>query len=132
MLDRLTRPRVLGLGRLEEVKDVLRARCRPESEEMVIRISEGPTAADGNEARVPDLREDHDWRSTLIASAQHPGPSRRDGAHDIGVGVRGMARGVKPRNDPWEFGSGHLIASFADPAGQIWELVAGATQPARS
>ncbi len=37
-------------------------------------------------------------------------------------------RGVTPRNDPWEFGAGHLIASFADPAGHIWELVAGATQ----
>jgi lactoylglutathione lyase len=36
-------------------------------------------------------------------------------------------RGVTPRNDPWEFGPGHLIASFADPAGHIWELVAGAT-----
>jgi catechol 2,3-dioxygenase-like lactoylglutathione lyase family enzyme len=34
-------------------------------------------------------------------------------------------RGVKPRTDPWEFGAGHLIASFADPAGHIWELVAG-------
>jgi hypothetical protein len=59
MLDRLTRPWVLRLNRLEEVKDVLRARCRPESEEMVIRIGEGPTAADRHEARVPDLREDH-------------------------------------------------------------------------
>jgi len=37
-------------------------------------------------------------------------------------------RGVKPRTDPWEFGTGHLIASFADPAGHIWELVAGATK----
>jgi catechol 2,3-dioxygenase-like lactoylglutathione lyase family enzyme len=37
-------------------------------------------------------------------------------------------RGVKPRTDPWEFGAGHLIASFADPAGHIWELVAGATK----
>ena len=46
MLDRLTRPWVLGLSRLEEVKDVLRARCRPEGEEVVIRISEAPTAAD--------------------------------------------------------------------------------------
>jgi hypothetical protein len=33
-----------GSNPLEEVKDVLRARCRPKSEEMVIRISEGPTA----------------------------------------------------------------------------------------
>jgi catechol 2,3-dioxygenase-like lactoylglutathione lyase family enzyme len=37
-------------------------------------------------------------------------------------------RGVKPRADPWEFGGGHVIASFADPAGHIWELVAGADQ----
>jgi hypothetical protein len=36
MLDRLTRSRVLRLSRLEEVKDVLRARCRPKSEELVI------------------------------------------------------------------------------------------------
>src|SRR5262249_4799033 len=55
ILDRLTRPWVLRLSRLEEVKDVLRARCRPKCEEMVIRISEGPAAADRHEARVPDL-----------------------------------------------------------------------------
>src|SRR5262249_6751684 len=36
MLDRLTRPRVLRLSRLEEAKDMLGARRRPESEEMVI------------------------------------------------------------------------------------------------
>ncbi len=46
LLDRLTRSRVLRLGRLEEVKDVLRARCRPQGEKPVIRIGEGPTAAD--------------------------------------------------------------------------------------
>jgi catechol 2,3-dioxygenase-like lactoylglutathione lyase family enzyme len=33
-------------------------------------------------------------------------------------------RGVQPRGDPWEFGPGHMLASFADPAGHIWELVA--------
>jgi hypothetical protein len=48
---------------------VLRASCRPQGEEMVIRISEGPTAADRHEARVPDLREDHGWQSFLLASA---------------------------------------------------------------
>lgn len=37
-------------------------------------------------------------------------------------------RGVTPRNGPREFGAGHQIASFADPAGHIWELVAGAAQ----
>jgi hypothetical protein len=68
MLDRLTRPWVLGPSRLEKVQDVLRARCRPKSEEMVIRVSEGPTAADRHEARVPDLREDHGWQSFCLHS----------------------------------------------------------------
>ena len=74
LLDRLTRSRVLRLSRLEEVKDVLRARCRPEGEELVVRIGEGPTAADRDETRVAVFREDH---------SQHPllsifgGPVRR-------------------------------------------------------
>jgi len=50
---------VLRLSRLEQVKDVLRARCRPKSQEMVIRISEGPTATDGDKPRIPNLGEDH-------------------------------------------------------------------------
>src|SRR6185437_2410481 len=72
MLDRLARPWVLGPSRLEEIKDMLRARCRPKSEEMVIRISEGPTAADRHEARVPDLREDHGWDSFCLHPPRHP------------------------------------------------------------
>ena len=63
MFDRLTRSSVLGLSRLEEVKDVLRARGGPKGEEMVVRIGESPTTADRHEARVPDLREDHGWPS---------------------------------------------------------------------
>lgn len=59
MLDRLTRSQVPRLSRLEQVKDMLRARCRPKGEEMVIRIGEGPTAADRHEARVSHFREDH-------------------------------------------------------------------------
>jgi hypothetical protein len=59
MLDRLTRSRIFRLSRLEKLEDVLRAHCRPKSEEMVIRIGEGPTAADRHQTRVPDLREDH-------------------------------------------------------------------------
>jgi hypothetical protein len=68
MLDRLTRSWVLRLSRLEQVKDVLRARCRPKSEELVIRIGEGPTAADRHEARVSDLREDHGWHSCSMVN----------------------------------------------------------------
>src|SRR5262249_13306485 len=63
LLDGLTRSRVLMLSRLEEVKDVLRERYRPQGEELVIRIGEGPTAADRHETRVAVFREDH---------AQHP------------------------------------------------------------
>jgi len=44
VLDRFTWSWVIGLSRLEQVKDVLRARRSPQSEEMVIRINEGPTA----------------------------------------------------------------------------------------
>jgi hypothetical protein len=60
--DRLTRSRILRLSRLEEGQDVLRARCRPQGEELVIRIGEGPTAADRHETRVAVLREDHTQR----------------------------------------------------------------------
>lgn len=81
MLDRLARPWILRLSRLEEIKDVLGASCRPQGEEMVIRISEGPTAADRHEATVPDLREDHGWHSFLLASAPHPRARTRDRAH---------------------------------------------------
>jgi hypothetical protein len=72
MLDRLTRSRVLRLSRLEEVEDVLRARCSPKSEELVIRIGEGPTTADRHETRVSDLREDHGWHSFCL----HPPNAR--------------------------------------------------------
>jgi len=50
VLDRLTRPSVLRLGRLEQVKDVLRARRRPKGEEMVVRVGQGPTTPDRHEA----------------------------------------------------------------------------------
>jgi hypothetical protein len=58
-----TGSRVLGPNRLEQVEDVLGARCRPQGEEVVIRIGEGPAAADRHETRVALLREDH---------SQHP------------------------------------------------------------
>ena len=59
MLDRLTRSWILGPSRLEEVDDMLRARCRPQREELVVRIGEGLVAADRHEASVADLREYH-------------------------------------------------------------------------
>lgn len=59
MFDRLTRSRVIRLNRLEEVEDVLCARCRPQGEETVVRIGEGPTTSDRHETRVTVFREDH-------------------------------------------------------------------------
>jgi hypothetical protein len=50
--NRLTRSRVLRPSPLEPVQDVLRARCSPQCEDLVIRIGEGPTAADRHETRV--------------------------------------------------------------------------------
>ena len=44
---------------MEPVEDVLRGRRRPQGEEVVIRIGEGPTAADRHETRVAVFREDH-------------------------------------------------------------------------
>jgi hypothetical protein len=79
MLDRLTRSWVLRLRRLEKVKNVLCARRRPESEEMVIRIGEGPTAADRHEASVTDLREDHGWNFYHLHPPNTPGQRARPG-----------------------------------------------------
>jgi hypothetical protein len=56
LLDGLTRSRILRLSRLEEVKDVLRARCRPQGKKLVIRIDKSPTATDRHEARVAVFR----------------------------------------------------------------------------
>jgi len=58
-LNRLTRARVRRLSRLEEVKDVFRARCCPQGQEMVIRISEGPTPPDCHETRIAVFWEDY-------------------------------------------------------------------------
>ena len=87
MLDRPTRSWVLRSSRLEEVEDVLRARCRPKSKEMVIRVGEGPAAADRHEARVSDLREDHG------CNLQHSHPTRQS---------RADARDqIRPRAPAW-------------------------------
>src|SRR5207248_182620 len=56
---RPARSRVKRPSRLEEVKNVLRAQCRPKSEELMIRIGEGSTTADRHETRVAVFREDH-------------------------------------------------------------------------
>jgi hypothetical protein len=59
LLDCVTRPRVRRLRRLKEVQDVLRTRSRPQGEQVMVRIRECATAADGDEARVANFGEDH-------------------------------------------------------------------------
>ena len=73
VLDRFAWSRVIRLSRLEQVKDMLCARRRPQSEEMVIRISEGPTAANRHEARVLGLGRIMGWALPLPVSVQPPG-----------------------------------------------------------
>src|SRR5689334_23654971 len=70
LIDRVAQSGVLRPSRLEEVKDVLRARCRPQGEELVIRIGEGRTVADRYETRAAVFREDH-TAHLLLASAQY-------------------------------------------------------------
>jgi hypothetical protein len=78
MLDRLSRSWVFWPSRLEKVKNVLCARCRPQSQEMVIRIGEGPTAADRHEARISDLLEDHCRITQRAARAARSASHRQD------------------------------------------------------
>src|SRR5579875_3250445 len=55
-LDSLAWSRILGSGRFEDVKDVLRARRRPQGEKPMIRIGEGSTATDRYETWIADFR----------------------------------------------------------------------------
>src|SRR5215212_7303792 len=71
LLDGLAGARVGGLHRLEEGQDVLCARGRPQGEKLMVRIRERAAAADGDEARVAYLRENHGctWPSCICFEA---------------------------------------------------------------
>src|SRR5437588_4903924 len=57
--DRPARARVQRSRRLEQLQDVLRTRCGPEGEQLMVGVGQRPPAADGDEARVALFREDH-------------------------------------------------------------------------
>ena len=59
LLDRLAGPPIRRLHRLEEGQHVLGARRRPQREEPMVGVREGPPAADGDEAPVAVLGQDH-------------------------------------------------------------------------
>jgi hypothetical protein len=64
VFDGLTRTRISRMFGLEQVQDVFSARGGPQCEEVVIRVRQGPTAADGHEPGVWHLRQDHRCTST--------------------------------------------------------------------
>ena len=70
LLNRPTWSWVVRLSRLEEIKDMLRARRRPQSEELVIRIGEGSTTANRHETRVAVFRQDHTQRPFCLLSGE--------------------------------------------------------------
>ena len=59
MGDRHPRPWIVGSSRLEQREDVLSARCRPESEQLVMLVGERPATTDRHEPGVSNFREDH-------------------------------------------------------------------------
>ncbi|MCU1613863.1 MAG: hypothetical protein JWO98_1403 [Frankiales bacterium] len=79
VLDRLTRSWVLRPSRLDTVKNVLCARCRPQCEEVVIRVGEGPAAADRHEARVSNRWKDH-GRTSICEGPPGQGCALHQGA----------------------------------------------------
>jgi hypothetical protein len=93
LLDRVARPRVRRLHRLEEVQNVLCARGRPQSQEPMVAVRERSPAADGDEAGVAVFGKDHGGTrpvasAQLIVSHSHRGGigtrvSIRSGCHTM-------------------------------------------------
>jgi DNA-binding CsgD family transcriptional regulator len=102
--DRATRSQVLRPSRLEEVQDVFRARCRPQGEEMVIRISEGPTAADRHETRVAFFREDQPSTAParICLTSTTMSPPLQEGIHTGRVAESASGDAGRPRAEARE------------------------------
>jgi hypothetical protein len=66
-VDRSTWTIVSRPYQLEVVEHVLRAVSRPRREETMIVVAENPAAPHGDEARVPDLGEDHSRPSSRLS-----------------------------------------------------------------
>ena len=104
--DGLTWSPVIRLCRLEEVEDVLRARRRPQGEEMVIRIGEGPTTPNRHQPRVPNRGEDRWFRRAPSTCVRPPRQGARGQATFSNRGVledeggSSMPRGPNPPRAP--------------------------------
>src|SRR3989475_8088036 len=107
----------------------------PIGREAVIRIGEGPTAADRHETRVAVLREDHtqhpsariwpsaesygndDWRSWLLRTREAR-PSKISGS--ISAGLRSRSQ-LRLRRAPWTISAFRADALMASPS---WKSMA--------
>ncbi len=69
-VDRPTWTVVLRPCLLEAVQNVLRAVSRPHREKTMIVVLEDPAATHGDEPRIPDLREDHQFAHLALVSAE--------------------------------------------------------------
>src|SRR6266542_7127896 len=72
-VDRPTWTVVLRPCLLEVVQHVLRAVSRPHREKTMIVVLEGPAATHGDEPRIPDLGEDHQFARLALVSAKGSG-----------------------------------------------------------
>ena len=123
LLDRLTWPWVFRPSRLEEVKDVLRARCRPQGEELVIRIGEGPRRRMVTK-RGPRSRQDH-TAHLLLASAQ-----RVTHAPRVPTGRSGHDRIVlSRRRQSIEAPTGRALARIGEVVSWEQSTIPGAVYP---
>ena len=86
LLDRQTWSQVRRLNRLEEAKDVLRARRCPQGEELMIRIGKRPAAADRHETRVAVFREDQSQHALLLKRAAAVPGKNSAMEHVLGIG----------------------------------------------
>jgi cobalamin biosynthesis Mg chelatase CobN len=102
MLDRSPRSRVLGPGLLEEAEDVLGARGGPQGEETVIAIGERAASADGHQARVPDLGEDHEADSSAAPKdkSQPSSSSRGSVSRSEGILQQEAVTSIASRRSP--------------------------------
>jgi len=75
-IDRASRTVVTGLHQLEVVQHVLCARGRPHREKTMVVVLEGPAATHGDEPRIPDLGENHQFAHLALVSAKGRGLDR--------------------------------------------------------
>jgi hypothetical protein len=81
VLDSFTRSWILRASYLEKIQDVLRARRRPQRQQVMIRVGECPAAADRHEPWVSDRWQDH---GSMVAPPSATWPAAPDRQTELG------------------------------------------------